>query len=114
MLDTLTAADQLADAGIESRQAKAIVSVIRDSEESAATKADLNTLKMELESSLTTVKAGLEADLKTSLAQMETRLYRALWIQAGGIVGALVGLIGTAIAVAYFLDRYLPEGALRP
>lgn len=114
MLDTLTAADQLVDAGIESRQAKAIVSVIRDSEESAATKADLNTLKMELESSLTTVKAGLEADLKTSLAQMETRLYRALWIQAGGIVGALVGLIGTAIAVAYFLDRYLPEGALRP
>ena len=49
---------------------------------------------------------------KQDIARLETRLYRALWIQAGGIVGALVGLIGTAIAVAYFLDRYLPEGAL--
>ena len=51
---------------------------------------------------------------KQDIARLETRLYRALWIQAGGIVGALVGLVGTAIAVAYFLDRYLPEGALGP
>ena len=51
---------------------------------------------------------------KRDIALLETRLYRALWIQAGGIVGALVGLVGTAIAVAYFLDRYLPEGALGP
>ena len=114
MIGTLTAADQLTAAGFESQQAKAIVAIIRDSEESAATKGDLNTLKMELEASLAKVWAGLEADLKASLAQTETRLYRALWVQAGGIVGALVGLIGTAIAVAYFLDRYLPEGTLRP
>ena len=53
-----------------SQQAKAIVAIIRDSEESAATKADLTTLKMEL-----------EANLKASLAQMETRLYRALLVQ---------------------------------
>ena len=51
---------------------------------------------------------------KQDLARLETRLYRALWIQAGGIVGALVGLVGTAIAVAWFLERYLPEGALGP
>ncbi len=51
---------------------------------------------------------------KQDIARLETRLYRALWIQAGGIVGALVGLVGTAIAVAYFLERYLPEGALGP
>ena len=92
MLDTLTAADQLTAAGFESEQAKAIVAVVRSSEESAVTR----------------------AELEAALAKLETRLYRALWIQAGGIVGALVGLIGTAIAVAYFLDRYLPEGALRP
>ena len=51
---------------------------------------------------------------KQDIARLETRLYRALWIQAGGIVGALVGLVGTAIAVAYFLERYLPDGALGP
>ena len=81
MLDTLTAADQLTAAGIESQQAKAIVAIIRDSEESAATKADLTTLKMELEA---------------SLAQMETRLYRALLVQTltiGGLVVALLKLL---------------------
>ena len=96
MLDTLTAADQLTAAGIESQQAKAIVAIIRDSEESTATKADLTTLKMELEASLTTLKAGLEADLKASLAQMETRLYRALLVQTltiGGLVVALLKLL---------------------
>ena len=103
MLDTLAAAQSLESAGLQPAHAQAIVTVIQSSEESAATKADLNTLKMEL-----------EANLRASLAQMETRLYRALWIQAGGIVGTLVGLIGTAIAVAYFLDRYLPAGALGP
>lgn len=92
MLDTLTAADQLTAAGFESQQAKAIVAVVRSSEESAVT----------------------TPELEAALAKLETRLYRALWIQAGGIVGALVGLIATAIAVAYFLDRYLPEGALGP
>ena len=70
--------------------------MVQSSEEPVATKADLDTLR---------------AELKTDLARMETRLYRALWIQSGGIVGALVGLIGTAIAVTYFLDGYLPERA---
>ena len=85
MIDTLTAADQLTAAGIESQQAKAIVAIIRGSEESAATKVDLTTLKTEL-----------EANLKASLAQMETRLYRALLVQTltiGGLVVALLKLL---------------------
>ena len=60
------------------------------------------------------VPIGDDLATRQDLARLETRLYRALWIQAGGIVGALVGLVGTAIAVAHFLDRYLPEGALGP
>ena len=92
MLDTLTAADQRTSAGFESEQAKAIVAVVRSSEESLDTR----------------------AELEAALAKLETRLCRALWIQAGGVVGALVGLVGTAIAAAYFPDRYLPEGALGP
>lgn len=85
MLDTLTAADQLTDAGFDSTQAKAIVAVLRSSEEATATKADLTTLKLEL-----------EAHLKASLAQMETRLYRALLVQTltiGGLVVALLKLL---------------------
>ncbi len=97
MLDTLTATQSLESVGFSPAHAQAIVAVVQSSEESGATKADLDSLK---------------AELKADLARMETRLYHALWIQAGGIVGVLVGLIGTAIAVAYFLDRYLPEGAL--
>ena len=60
------------------------------------------------------VPIGEHLATKQDIARLESRLYRALWIQAGGIVGALVGLVGTAIAVAYFLDRYLPDGALGP
>ena len=60
------------------------------------------------------VPIGEHLATKQDLARLESRIYRALWIQAGGIVGALVGLAGTAIAVAHFLDRYLPEGALGP
>jgi len=60
------------------------------------------------------VPIGEHLATKQDIARLETRLYRALWVQAGGIVGALVGLVGTAIAVACFLDRYLPEGTLGP
>ena len=99
MLNTLTAVQSLEAAGFSPAHAQAIVTVVQSSEEAIPTKADLDTLR---------------AELKSDLARMETHLYRALWIQAGGIVGALVGLIGTAIAVAYFLDRYLPGGTLSP
>ena len=99
MLDTLAAVQSLEAAGLQPKHAQAIVTVVQSSEESGAIKADLDTLR---------------AELKADLARMETRLYRALWIQAGGIVWALVGLVGTAIAVAYFLDRYLPEGVPTP
>ncbi len=43
--DTLTAASQLEDAGIEARQAKAIVTVIRQSGEAVATRADMTEVR---------------------------------------------------------------------
>ena len=68
--DTLAAADELRDAGLDDKQVRAIIDVHRRAGEQLATKAELKAL--------------------------EGRLYRALWIQGTGIV--LV--IGTFIAVA--------------
>ena len=74
MLDTLTAADRLTAAGIDPTQAKAIVSVVLSSEESAVTR----------------------TELEASLAQLETGLYRAFLVQnltIGGLVVAMLKLL---------------------
>ena len=64
----------LTAAGIEPQQAKAIVAVVRSSEESAVTR----------------------TELEAALAQLETGLYRALLVQTltiGGLVVALPKLL---------------------
>ena len=71
--DTLTAAGQLEDAGIETRPAKAIVTVIRQSGEAVATRADLTEVRGDA--------------------------FRALRIQGIGLVGAFTALMGAAVAV---------------
>lgn len=71
--DTLTAASQLEDAGIETRQAKAIVTVIRQSGEAVATRADVTEVRGDV--------------------------FRALWIQGIGLPGAVTVLLGAAVAV---------------
>ena len=79
--DTHQAVRRLEAAGIETRQAEAIVSEMRDAAGADltdfATKADLATTKADLEATI----AGLRADL-----------YRALWIQGGAIVAILAAL----------------------
>ena len=65
--DTLAATRVLEAAGIERRHAEAVIGVVRASRAGLATKADL---------------AALRADL-----------YRALWIQTGAIVGAVVAIV---------------------
>ena len=79
--DTHQAVRRLEAAGIETRQAEAIVSEMRDAAgvdlTDFATKADLATTKADLEATI----AGLRADL-----------YRALWIQGGAIVAILAAL----------------------
>ena len=69
-VDTLKSARNLRDAGIQSRQAEAIASVmhraITDSYAPVATKADLSVFWSDL--------AAFRADLATQLAGLETRL----------------------------------------
>ncbi len=82
--DTLTAAGQLEDAGIETRQAKAIVTVIRQSGEAVATKSDLTELK---------------GEMTAAMSELKAEIFRALWIQGIGLVGAVTALMGAAVAV---------------
>ena len=61
MLDTLTLARELKDAGIEPKQADAITHVVQQATEQAdpATRADLNTHRAEVRADLTALEARL-------------------------------------------------------
>ena len=79
--DALKAVRDLEAAGVERRQAEAHAEALRraagDDRADLATKADLSELRADL--------------------------YRALWMQAAGIVGALAALAGIAVALASLL-----------
>ena len=68
--DTLAAADKLRKAGFDDAHVRAIVDIHRAADDRVATKTDL-------------------AMLRTDLAGLETRMYRAMWIQGGAIVAIL-------------------------
>ncbi len=79
VFDTLATAHALKEAGFEDAQATAIVDALRHAvTEKVATKADLNELR---------------AELKTDNAEARADLYRALWLQAAGIIGLTVALL---------------------
>ena len=75
-IDTLTITRRLEASGFDRSQAEAVAEVFRETGQEAATRADLEALAT-----------------KEELARMETRLYRALWIQTGAIVAAVAGLL---------------------
>ena len=77
--DTLATANALKEAGFEETQAVAIVDALRHAvTEEVATKANLGELR---------------AQLKTDLSELRADLYRALWLQAAGIIGLTVALL---------------------
>lgn len=80
MLDTLAIARTLTDAGIDRDHAAAIADAVRQAAEHGdhATRADLDTQT-----------AGFDA----RLASLEARIYRAMLLQAGAIVGAVVAIL---------------------
>ena len=75
--DTLAAARELEDAGVARDHAAAIASIAR-----RAAVADRDALA---------TKANI-ASVETKIAELETRIYRALWLQAAGLVAIMVGL----------------------
>ncbi len=72
--DTLAAAKTLRGAEFDERQAEAITTVVRH-----AIGADGDEL-------------ATKADLKAEGGALEARIYRALWLQAAGLVAIMVGL----------------------
>ena len=82
--DTLSAARKLEAAGVERRQVEAHAEALRE-----AVSADPDAL-------------ATKADLDAKLAGLETRMYRALWIQAAA-------LIGTQLAIAGFVVHLLSQ-----
>ena len=79
VFDTLATANALKEAGFEEPQAAAIVDALRHAvTEEVATKANLSELR---------------AELKTDLSELRADLYRALWLQAAGIIGLTVALL---------------------
>ena len=78
MFDTLRIARSLTDAELTPAQAEAITAAVRD----AAEHGDHVT----------------QETLRAELAELRTDLYRAMLIQAGAIVGAIVGIAGLVMA----------------
>ena len=77
--DTLAYARRLKEAGVDEAQAEAHAEAVRDAvTEGVATTADI---------------VRLEAKIETGLAALEARMHRALWMQAGVIVAAVVALV---------------------
>ncbi len=78
--DTLTCARRLKAAGVDEAQAEAVRDAI--AEGVASLRADLKT-----------ETASLRAGLKTEIANLRADLYRAMWMQAGVVVAAIVALV---------------------
>lgn len=72
--DTLAAAKTLRGAEFDERQAEAITTVVRH-----AIGADRDEL-------------ATKADLKAEIGALKAWIYRALWLQAAGLVAIMVGL----------------------
>ena len=80
VLDTLKAAKTLKQAGFDETQAEAVVATIGDALGDQVTKADLEPL-------------ATKAELKAAMAELRADLYRALWLQAAGIIGLVAVLL---------------------
>ncbi len=80
--DTLAVMRKLEAAGVGRKQAEAHTEALRESRAGLATKVDLDTGLARLE------------------ARLEARIYRALWIQGGAIVGSLTAIAGLSVALA--------------
>ena len=101
-LDTHATIKQLEDAGMDSRQAEAVVAAISRSDAELATKADLKTEIAEVKTEIAAVSTNIDklasstrADLAVGRADVANEfkvLYRHLRLMAAGIVATVLAL----------------------
>ena len=94
MLDTLTIADRLNEAGVEQKHANAIAHAIHDAQGDVVTKGDIEHLATKAD--ITSLQAATKADianLKTEIAAMETRLAWRV-VAAVAVIGAILRFVG--------------------
>jgi len=85
-LDTHKAVKQLEQAGFQEIQAEAVVAMVSETiGGNIATKADVGEVRAEMQ--------AMKAELRTEMQAMKAELYRALWVQTGVIIGAVVALV---------------------
>ena len=123
MFDTLAIARRLADAGIEPAHADALTDAIRDAAEhhraaDLATRADLAAQYDRIDARITAQDDRIDARIAAlddrvdarfaaqddrvdaRIAALEARIYRAMLLQAGVIIGAIVGAIAAILRFA--------------
>ena len=88
--DTFRAARALEAAGVERSQAETIASAIAHTGE-LATNHDVRALRLDF-SGLKSDFSSLESRMVARISSLEARMYRALWIQGGAIVGIIAAL----------------------
>jgi hypothetical protein len=101
MLDTLTLADRLTDAGVEQKQANAIAHAIHDAQGETVTKGDIQHLATKADLERFATRADLErcatktdiATIETQMAAMESRLAWRV-VGAVAVIGAILRFVG--------------------
>ena len=99
--DVERAARRLTDAGIEERASVGVADVMATATEGLATEASLLELRGATEASLLELKGSLlefKGATEASVARLEARVYRALWLQGVGLLGAIVAATGVILA----------------
>ena len=92
MIDTLAIARALTDADLTPAQADAITDAVRQAAEQSV---DVDALATKADLAHFATKADFTA--------LEARIYRAMQVQAGAIVGALVGIAGMVLGALRLL-----------
>ncbi len=121
--DTLTASRSLEAAGMDARQAEAVVIAISQSKEAVATKTDLEALRAATKTDLEALQAATKADLETlrvatkadlealrvatkaDLAVLENRMTKHVTTVAGILLAAMLGQAAITIAAITFIFR---------
>ena len=125
MLDTLTFSRRLTKAGMAREQAEEFAAALNEAlEGAAATKADLQELRVDLRAEIAELRAeiaevraqvvqlradldGLRTEFRTEMAALEARLEQRILRVAFVSSGVIIGAMGLMITVAGFLVRFL-------